>query len=246
MRVSLQPPRGAISRMQDTMADMHDILIGRHQALPSRGAKGQRLGVTDTGTIESIMRTQRVTIVDTHEGPSKTRVLVVRDQLTAVAIDAQVRTCEAHDLYEQLNLTKWQERHTNQRQHPKVTHYNVTLADYYKHHAPSQSCLLHLRVKGTQPYMLPKLNADVRTGKYDTTPREAIQLLPYQTFDLVVPLPERALVPHISAEPNAHHRYRPNHPHEHTTTDYQPTSNHPGTRLPKPAKKLPGQPQPHH
>ena len=232
--------------MQDTMADMHDILIGRHQALPSRGAKGQRLGVTDTGTIESIMRTQRVTIVDTHEGPSKTRVLVVRDQLTAVAIDAQVRTCEAHDLYEQLNLTKWQERHTNQRQHPKVTHYNVTLADYYKHHAPSQSCLLHLRVKGTQPYMLPKLNADVRTGKYDTTPREAIQLLPYQTFDLVVPLPERALVPHISAEPNAHHRYRPNHPHEHTTTDYQPTSNHPGTRLPKPAKKLPGQPQPHH
>ena len=104
-RMSLQPPRRAISRIQDTMADMHDTLIGRHQALPSRSAKGQRLGVTDTSTIESIMRTQRVTIVDTYEGPGKTRVLIVQDQLAAVAIDAQVRTSEAHDLYEQLNLT---------------------------------------------------------------------------------------------------------------------------------------------
>ena len=51
------------------------------------------------------MRTQRVTIVDTYEGPSKTRVLVAREQITAMAIDAQARACEAHDLYEQLNLT---------------------------------------------------------------------------------------------------------------------------------------------
>ena len=56
-------------------------------------------------------------------------------------------------------------------------------------------------MEGTQPYKLPKLNADIRTGKYDTTPREAIHLLPYQTFDLIIPLPDRALVPHISAEP---------------------------------------------
>ena len=118
-----------------------------------------------------------------------------------MAIDAQVRTSEAHDLYEQLNLTKWQDKHTSQRQHPEVTHLNVTLADYYKYHAPNHSCLLHLRVEGTQPYKLPKLNADVRTGKYDTTLREAIQLLPYQTFDLIIPLLDRALVPHISTEP---------------------------------------------
>ena len=71
-RMSLQPPRRAIIRMQDTMADMHDTLIGRHQTLPSRSTKGQRLGVADTSTIESIMRTQRVTIVDTYEGPGKT------------------------------------------------------------------------------------------------------------------------------------------------------------------------------
>ena len=82
--------------MQDTMADMHNTLIGRHQALPSRSTKGQRLGVTDTSTIESIMRTQRVTIVDTYEGAGKTRVLIDQDQLAAVAIDAQVNTSEAH------------------------------------------------------------------------------------------------------------------------------------------------------
>ena len=200
-RMSLQPPRRAITRMQDTMADMHDTLIGRHQTLPSRSTKGQRLGVADTSTIESIMRTQRVTIVDTYEGPGKTRVLIVQDQIAAVAIDAQVHTSEAHDLYEQLNLTKWYDKHTNQRQLPQVTHLNVTLADYHKHHAPNQSCLLHLRVEGTQPYKLPKLNADIRTGKYDTTPREAIHLLPYQTFDLIIPLPDKALVPHLSTEP---------------------------------------------
>ena len=88
------------------------------------------------------MRTQRVTIVDTYEGPGKTRVLIVQDQLTAVAIDAQVCTSEAHDLYEQLNLTKWHDKRANQRQQPEVTHLNVTLADYYKHHAPNQSCFL--------------------------------------------------------------------------------------------------------
>ena len=82
-----------------------------------------------------------------------------------------------------------------------MTHLNVTLADYHKHHAPNQSCLLHLRIEGTQPYKLPKLNADARTRKYDTTPREAIHLLPYQTFDLIAPLPDKALVPHISTEP---------------------------------------------
>ena len=183
------------------MADMHDTLIGRHQALPSRSTKGQRFGVTDTSTIESIMRTQRVMIVDTYEGPGKTRVLIVQDQLAAVAIDAQVRTSEAHDLYEQLNLTKWHDKHTNQRQQPQVTHLNVTLADYHKHHAPNQSCLLHLRIEGTPPYKLPKLNADIRTGKYDTTPREAIHLLPYQTFDLIIPLLDKGLVPHVSTEP---------------------------------------------
>ena len=118
-----------------------------------------------------------------------------------MAIDAQVCTSEAHDLYEQLNLTKWHDKHTNQRQQPGVTHLNVTLADYHKHHAPNQSCLLHLRIEGTQPYKLPKLNADIRTGKYDTTPREAIHLLPYQTFDLIIPLPDGALVPHVSTEP---------------------------------------------
>ena len=75
MRVNLQPPRRAISRMQDTMADMHDTLIGRHQALPSRSTKGQRLGVADTGTIEPIMRTQRVPIVDTYEGSVKQECL---------------------------------------------------------------------------------------------------------------------------------------------------------------------------
>ena len=195
MRVNLQPPRKAIIRMQDTMADVHDTLIGRHQALPSKGAKGQRLGIADTGTIESIMRTQRVTIVDTYEGASKTRVLVVRDQITAVAIDARVNTSEAHELYEQLNLTKWQGRYTNQQQNPSVTTYNVTLADYYKSHTPSQSCLLHLRVARTQPYLLPKPNADIRAGKYDATQREAIQLL------LIVPLPNKALLPYISTEP---------------------------------------------
>ena len=31
--------------------------------------------------------------------------------------------------------------------------------------------------------------------------REAIHLRPYQTFDLIIPLPDRTLVPHVSTEP---------------------------------------------
>ena len=160
--------------MQDTMADMRDTLIGRRQALPSRGAKGQRLGIADTGAIESIMRTQRAPIADTYEGPSKTRVLVVRDQLTAVAIDAQVRTSKVHERTAQPDQMAKEAYQPAAAPKSHTPHHNVTLTDYYKHHAPNQSCLLHLRVEGTQPYILPKLNADIRTGKYDTTPREAI------------------------------------------------------------------------
>ena len=71
------------STMQDTMADVHDSLIGQHQALPCRSGKGQRL---DTGSNESITRMQRVTIVDTYEAPGKTRALILPRSTTEVVI----------------------------------------------------------------------------------------------------------------------------------------------------------------
>lgn len=124
----------------------------------------------------------------------------MRDNLAAVPVDAQIDTREAH-LYEKLNLAKWHSRqHTNQQQQ-QVTKINLTLEEYYQRYRHSENSLIHLRVHGTQPYILPKLNADRRTGRCDTTQREAIQLLPYQTFDLILPLPNPELLPHINAEP---------------------------------------------
>ena len=46
MRVGRQAPRKVIDKIQDTMADVHDSLIGQHQALPCRNGKGQRLGLS--------------------------------------------------------------------------------------------------------------------------------------------------------------------------------------------------------
>ena len=207
MRVGRQAPRKAIVRMQDTMADVHDSLIGQHQALPCRSGKGQRLGVTDTGTNESITRMQRVTTVDTYDAPCKTRALILREQLSIIAIDAQITTEDAYEMYDRVNLPKWHSRHNNTTQQPCVAIHNIPLNAYSKYHATkhlasNDSCLLHLRVNGVQPYTLTKLNYDSRTGKCDSTPSEAIELLPYQTFDIIMPLPSRMRIPYISHDPS--------------------------------------------
>ena len=195
MRIGRQAPRKAIDKIQDTMADVHDSLIGQHQALPCKSGKRQRLGVTDTGTNESITRMQRVTIIDTYDGPSKTRALILREQMSIVAIDAQIHTDDAQDMYDKINLPKWYTRHPTTMQ-PKVFAHNMALDDYSKylttqHNADHEGCLLHLRIDGVHPFTLPKLNYDSRTGRCDATPSEAIELLPYQTFDIIMPLPSR-------------------------------------------------------
>ena len=204
MRVGRQAPRKVRDKIQDTMADVHDSLIGQHQALPCRSGKGQRLGVTDTGTNESITRMQRVTIVDTYDGPSKTRALILREQMSIVAIDAQIPTDEAQDMYDKINLPKWHTRHPTTMR-PKVLAHNLSLDDYSKylatqHIADHEGCLLHLRIDGVQPFTLPKLNYDGRTGRCDATPSEAIELLPYQTFDIIMPLPSRMLIPYLTQD----------------------------------------------
>ena len=201
MRVGRQAPRKAIDKVQDTMADVHDSLIGQLQALPCRSGKGQRLGVTDTGTNESITRMQRVTIIDTYDGPNKTRALILREQMSIVAIDAQIHTDEAQDMYDKINLPKWHTRHPTTMQ-PRVLAHNIALDDYSKylatqHNADHEGCLLHLRIDGVHPFTLPKLNYDSRTGRCDATPSEAIELLPYQTFDIIMPLPSRMLLPYL-------------------------------------------------
>ena len=48
MRVSGQPPHKALIKMQDTMADVHDSLIGKRQVLPSTTNKSQSLGISCT------------------------------------------------------------------------------------------------------------------------------------------------------------------------------------------------------
>ena len=69
----------------------------------------------------------------------------------------------------------------------QVAKVNLTIEEYYKRYRHNENSLIHLRAHGTQPYTLPKLNTDRRRGRRDTTQREAIQLLPYQTFDLILP-----------------------------------------------------------
>ena len=189
------------------MADVHDTLIGQHQALPSHGTKGQKLGVTDTGAHESITRMQRVVIVDTYSTTTKTRALIVQEPISIVAIDANITTEEALDIYETANLPKWHSRPKSKTQLPHITRHNTTLSTYSAQHAKEYpadktNCLLHLRIRGVQPYMLNKLNHDTNTGKCGNTPNETIELLPYQDFDIIVPLPTRALIPYISQDPS--------------------------------------------
>ena len=185
----------------------HDTLIGQHQALPSHGTRGQKLGVTDTGTHESITRMQRVVIVDTYSTTTKTRALIVQEPISIVAIDASITTEEALDIYEMANLPKWHSRPKSKTQPPYITRHHTTLSTYSAQHAKEHpadktNCLLHLRIRGVQPYMLNKLNHDPNTGKCGNTPNETIELLPYQDFDIIVPLPTRALIPYISQDPS--------------------------------------------
>ena len=110
-------------------------------------------------------------------------------------------------LYDRVSLPKWHSRHHSTAQHPTFTTHNTSLSAYDNYHATkypanSDSSLLHLRVTGVQPYLLTKLNFDSRTGKCDSTQSEAIELLPYQTFDIIMPLPSRMLIPHISQDPS--------------------------------------------
>ena len=174
-RISLQPPRKAIIRVQDTMADVHDTLVGRHQALPSSSTKGQLLGVADTSAAESIARTQRVTVVDTYEGLSKTRVLVVRDNLAAVAVDAQIDTREAHDLYEKLNLTKWRSRqHTNQQQPQQVTNINLS-EEYYQRYRHNENSLIHTPYESTARNHTPCLSSTLTDEQAGAIPHSVKQ-----------------------------------------------------------------------
>ena len=207
MRIGRTAPRKTFNRIQDTMADVHDTLIGQHQALPSHGTRGQKLGVTDTGAHESITRMQRVVIVDTYSTTTKTRALIVQEPISIVAIDANITTEEALDIYETANLPKWHSRPKSKTQLPHITRHNTTLSTYSVQHAKEYpadktNCLLHLRIRGVQPYMLNKLNHDTNTGKCGNTPNETIELLPYQDFDIIVPLPTRALIPYISQDPS--------------------------------------------
>ena len=207
MRIGRTAPRKTFNRIQDTMADVHDTLIGQHQALPSHGTRGQKLGVTDTGAHESITRMQRVVIVDTYSTTTKTRALIVQEPISIVAIDANITTEEALDIYETANLPKWHSRPKSKTQLPHITRHNTTLSTYSAQHAKEYpadktNCLLHLRIRGVQPYMLNKLNHDTNTGKCGNTPNETIELLPYQDFDIIVPLPTRALIPYISQDPS--------------------------------------------
>ena len=207
MRIGRTAPRKTFNRIQDTMADVHDTLIGQHQALPTHGTRGQKLGVADTGAHESITRMQRVVIVDTYSTTTKTRALIVQEPISIVAIDANITTEEALDIYETANLPKWHSRPKSKTQLPHITKHNTTLSTYSAQHAKEYpadktNCLLHLRIRGVQPYMLNKLNHDTNTGKCGNTPNETIELLPYQDFDIIVPLPTRALIPYISQDPS--------------------------------------------
>ena len=123
--------------------------------------------------------------------------------MSIVAIDAQIPTDEAQDMYDKINLPKWHTRHPATMR-PKVFAHNLPLDDYNKylaqHTADHEGCLLHLRIDGVQPFTLPKLNYDSRTGRFDATPSEAIELLPYQTFDIIMPLPSRMLIPYLTQD----------------------------------------------
>ena len=207
IRIGRTAPRKTFNRIQDTMADVHDTLIGQHQALPTRATRGQKLGVTDTGAHESITRMQRVVIVDTYSTATRTRALIVQEPISIVAIDANITTEEALDIYETANLPKWHSRPKSKTQLPHIARHNTTLSTYSVQHAKEYpadktNCLLHLRIRGVQPYMLNKLNHDTNTGKCGNTPNETIELLPYQDFDIIVPLPTRALIPYISQDPS--------------------------------------------
>ena len=79
----------------------------------------------------------------------------------------------------------------------------MALDDYSKYLATQnmadhEGCLLHLRIDGVQPFTLPKLNYDGRTGRCDATPSEAIELLPYQT------LTSSCHCPHACSSPTSH------------------------------------------
>ena len=150
---------------------------------------------------------QRATIVDTYDAPGKTRAVILQEQLSIIAVDAQITTDEAYEMYDRVSLPKWHSRHHSTAQQPTVTTHNTSLSAYNNYHvtkypANNDSCLLHLRVTGVQPYTLTKLNYDSRTGKCDSTQSEAIELLPYQTFDSIMPLPSRMLIPYISHDPS--------------------------------------------
>lgn len=100
-RLNMQPRKKLIEKMQDTMADVHDTLVGKRQVLPSHTDKRQLLGVADIDTTELLARLQRVTIVERYSGPSKVRVLVIRDAHPILAIDKKSST-------EMLQLNQWQ------------------------------------------------------------------------------------------------------------------------------------------
>ena len=143
---------------------------------------------------------QRVTIIDTYGAPTRPEALILREQMSIVAIDAQIHTDDAQDMCDKINLPKWYTRHPTTMR-PKVFAHNMALDDYSKylttqHNTDHEDCLLHLRIDGVHPFTLRKLNYDSRTGRCDATPSEAIELLPYQ-FDIIMPLPSRMLLPYL-------------------------------------------------
>ena len=86
----------------------------------------------------------------THMMAGKTRVLVIRDTLPFLAIDASINTSQAQELYEELKIGRWQSKNIGENMQECIIKANCEIRDLRKKVAASSNILLHLRVRGTR------------------------------------------------------------------------------------------------